>query len=109
MKWLGKLFKRKKKGYNTDSKYKLLIINDEAELIHDILGVNEVRANEMVDICLKLYDKHDKLHLCLEELVSHCVHTNEIVYGTMIMEEVIKRKHAILKVDSLFKNMFGRG
>lgn len=30
MKWLGKLFKKKKKSYNTDGQYKLLIIDEEA-------------------------------------------------------------------------------
>jgi hypothetical protein len=109
MKWLGKLFKRKKKSYNTDKQYKLLIIDDSKELMHEILGISEERAEELINICIKAYDDHDQLHACLEDVISKCKHTNEVVMATMIMQRVIDRKNQLHGLMGALKNMFGHG
>ena len=109
MNWLGKLFKKKKKGYNTDGKYKLLIINEDADHLHENLGISEARAEEITTLCLHAYRNNEVLHACLEEVVNHCKHTNEVVFATLIAHRVIENLHTKDKVNSLLKNLFGRG
>jgi len=109
MSWLGKMFKKKKKGYNTDSQYKLLIIDDSKELIHEILGISEERADELMKACLKAYDDNDQLHSCLEDIISQCKHTNEVVMATLIMQKVIDRKKSLHGLMDALKDILGHG
>jgi hypothetical protein len=104
MNWLEKLFKKKKKTYN-----KLLIIDDSKELIHEILGISDERAEELLNICLKAYDNNTHVHTCLEDVVSECKHTNEVVMATLMMQKVIDRKTQMNGLMGALKNMFGNG
>lgn len=109
MKWLGKLFKKKEKGYNTDGRYKLLIIDDEAELIHKNLGINDARAELLLTACLEAFESSDRVHVALEKVIDICTHTNEVVYTTLMMAKVIEKNESQGRIHNLLKNMFGRG
>ena len=107
--WLAKLFKKKKKSYNTDGKYKLLIIDDEAELIHKNLGINDVRAEVILTKCLESFDSSNRVHNALEKVIDTCTHTNEIVFATLMMAKVIEKNDSHERISNMLKNMFGRG
>ena len=107
MNWLGKMF-RKKKSYSTDSQYKLLIIDDSKELIHEILGVTEERAEELLNFAKKAYDRHETMHMGLEEVVSKCTHTNEVVFGTMLYQKILDREISKRKLFDAFEDLFGK-
>jgi len=107
--WLGKIFKKKKKSYNSDSKYKLLIIDDEAELIHKNLGITDARAEVLLTVCLDSFDNSQRVHTAMEKVVSMCTHTNEIVFATLMMAKVIEKNESHERIHNLLKNMFGRG
>jgi len=107
--WLGKLFKKKEKSYNTDGKYKLLIIDDEAELIHQNLGINDVRAQVILDKCLESFESSKSLHVALEKVIDTCTHTNEVVYATVMMTKIIEKNNSNERIHNMLKNMFGRG
>ncbi len=109
MNWLGKVFKKKKKGYNMDCNYQLLIIDDKEELLHKILGISEKRCEILTDVCINAYKSNDQLHSCLEEVVKHCKHTNEVVFATLITQRVIEKMQSKDRVFDLIKNMFGNG
>jgi uncharacterized protein (DUF1015 family) len=109
MNWLGKMFKKKKKSYNTDGQYKLLIIDDKAELLHHNLGITNKRADELLELCVKIHDEYDILHEALEKLVSECKHTNEIVFTSLMMQRLIDKLNSSNRVHNMLKNMFGRG
>lgn len=109
MNWLGKVFKKKKKSYNTDCNYKLLIIDDKEELLHNILGISEKRAEELTEVCINAYKNNEQLHSCLEEIVDNCKHTNEVVFATLISQKVIDRFQSRDRMLGLLKNMFGHG
>ena len=109
MKFLKKAFSKKKKTYNTDANYKLLIIDEKAELLHEILGITDERANELTRACLEAYDKNNTLADCLVAIVDEAKHTNEVVFGTLIMDKVIQRKNSMRGVMDMFQNMFGNG
>jgi hypothetical protein len=108
MNWLEKVFKKKKKSYNTDCNYKLLIIDDKAEHFHEILGVTEKRADELAKICLDAYKSHDYLHATLEEVVSKCKHTNEVVFATLITQKVIASEQSKDRLHHMLKGLFSR-
>ena len=109
MNWLGKLFKKKKKSYNTDCNYKLLIIDDTQQHLHEILGISEERTEELAKVCVKAYEKHDYFHATLEEVVSHCKHTNEVVMATLITQKVVDKNQSKDRILGLLKGMFGNG
>ena len=89
MNWFRKVFKKKKKSYNTNCDYKLLIIDEKAEHFHTILGITEKRADEIAKICYDGYKGHDYLHATLEAVVSECKHTNEVVFATLVTQKVV--------------------
>jgi len=109
MNWLGKMFKKKKKGYNTDGQYKLLIIDDEADLLHKNLGITDVRVRELLDLCVNAYEKSSAMHIALERVVSECVHTNEVVMASLMLQKVVDRSNSSDRLHNMLKNMFGRG
>lgn len=109
MNWLGKMFKKKKKGYNTDGQYKLLIIDEDADLLHKNLGISDERVKELLAISVSAYDKQETMHKALEEVVSYCKHTNEVVMSTLMLQKVIDKNHSSDRLHNLLKNMFGRG
>lgn len=107
--WLGKLFKKKKKGYNTDGQYKLLIIDDEAELMHHNLGITDVRAEQILKSCIDAFESNNRFHLAMVEVVDKCVHTNEIVFASLMMAKIVEKSDSQTRIHNLLKNMFGRG
>ncbi len=109
MNWLGKMFKKKKKTYNADCNYKLLIIDDKEELLHNILGICEERCEELTKVCIEAYKNNDHLHSTLEDIVSHCKHTNEIVFSMLVAQKVIDRFQSRDKMLGMLKDIFGHG
>ena len=109
MNWLGKMFKKKKKGYNTDGQYKLLIIDDEAELLHKNLGMTNERAEIILNKCLESFENSQRVHVAMEKVVDICTHTNEIVFATLMMAKVIEKNESHERISNMLKNMFGRG
>lgn len=109
MNWLGKMFKKKKKGYNTDNQYKLLIIDDEAELLHKNFGISDERVKELLAICVKAFDDSPAMHVALERVVIECKHTNEVVMATLMLQKVIDKNQSSERLHNLLKNMFGNG
>jgi hypothetical protein len=109
MNWLGKLFKKKKKGYNTDGQYKLLIIDEDADLVHQNLGISEKRVEELLGVCIKAYEKSNAMHMALEKVVIECKHTNEVVMATLLLQKVVDKNNSHERIHNILKNMFGRG
>lgn len=109
MNWLGKMFKKKKRGYNTDGKYKLLIIDDEAELIHKNLGITDKRAEVILSTSLEAFDSSQRVHVAMEKVIDICTHTNEIVFATLMMAKIIEKNESHERIHNLLKNMFDRG
>ena len=102
------VFKKKKKTYG-QSEYKLLIIDDTAKQLHHVLGITEERADKLLDVCMDAYHRHSQLHCCLEDVVSACKHTNEVVFATMIMHRVIEKYNSKDSLAGFLKQMFGNG
>lgn len=106
MKLFKKLFKKKTYG---QSNHKLLVIDDNADQLHEVFGISEQRSDELLDICIHAYHKNRQLHECLVEIVDHCKHTNEVVFATMIMTRVIDKYNSKHALSGFLKNMFGNG
>ncbi len=98
MKWFRKLFKKKKKSYPQDGKFKLCIIDEKSDLIHEVLGITEERCRELTELCIKAYDASDIKTESYAMVVDQCVHVNEVVMAVQIFEKV---SHAHAKKNSL--------
>ena len=109
MNWLGKMFKKKKKSYNTDCNYKLLIIDEKEELLHKIFGIAEERCEQLTKIAIDAYKNNDQYHSTLVEVIDHCKHTNEVVFATLITQKVVDRFQSRDKVLGMLNDIFGRG
>lgn len=93
MKRLGKLFNRKK-TYNNNCNHELLIIDDNAQHLHTILGITEERADELTRKIVQIYHRNNFLHMCLKEAVTECKHTNEVVFATLVTHRVVEKHNS---------------
>jgi len=103
MNWFKKLFK-KEKTYNADYKFKLCIVNDNTDLLHEALGVTEERSKELLEVALKAYDGNHTLTDSYAEMLESCKHINEVI---MIMN-MFNRIHEIKSKDSGLMGIMGK-
>ena len=103
MNWLERLFRKNKKTYSGTENCKLLIIDETQEHIHEILGISDKRAAELLEVAKKAYEETDMLHTCLERTTDFCVHTNEVVFMTLLLTRVIQAHDSRNSLESLFK------
>ena len=111
MKWLKRLFGKKEKKliFNEKGKYKLLIIDEDAELMHQNLGINDVRAEELLKLCLDSFEKNKCLHTAMKDVVDNCIHTNEIVFTSFMMSKILNTNEQRNRLHDMLKDMFGNG
>ena len=81
MNWLGKLFGKKKTYPKQDLQLRLCIVDENANLIYETLGISEKRAKEIAAFTLAAYRNHEKRTGSLQEILTHCVHINEFVFS----------------------------
>ncbi len=106
MKWFRKLFKKKKKSYPQDSKFKLCIIDEKSDLIHEVLGITEERCREITQLCIKAYDASDIKTESYAIVVEQCVHINEVVMAIQIFEKVSHAQAKKRSLRNLMDNLF---
>lgn len=87
MNWLGKMFKKKKKSYPQDNKFKLCIIEENSEFLHETLGIIESRCQELSVIVLNAYDKNESMHDSVQEILDQCKHINEVVLALSVFHK----------------------
>ena len=106
MNLLGKLFK-KKKTYSTTSEFKLCIVNDDVDCLHQTLGITDKRAEELARVCVDAIKKHNSKTDSYQDILHECKHINEVIMCTEIYARVIEmqRKHNSLK--SMLDNLLG--
>jgi hypothetical protein len=104
MKWFRKLFK--KKSYPQDNKFKLCIIDEKSDLIHEVLGITEERCQELTKLCIKAYDICDIKTESYAMIVDQCVHVNEVVMAVQIFEKVSYAQAKKNSLRSLMDNLF---
>jgi len=101
-----KLFKRKK--YNTNGVFTVLIIDDKATDLCTTLGITDKRRDELADICREAI-KLNKLSESLIKVYSQCKHENEIAYSTLLIGRLHEQanNHAD-RLVRLFDQLTGR-
>ena len=98
MKWLGKLFNRKKK-LESSSELKLCIIDDTTDDMWTTLGIIDERRNEIVKFCQEAYRIAEKKHQSYQYIVERCKHINEVIVATIVFE----RYSEIQTGDSIYQ------
>lgn len=108
MNLLGKLFK-KKKTYSKTSEFKLCIVVDDADSLHETLGITNQRAEQLGKVCLKAIKEHDCKTDSYQDILAECKHINEVIMCTEIFAKIkeLHRTHAGIK--SMFDNLLGNG
>jgi len=107
MKWFRKLFKKKKKSYPQDDKFKLCIIDEKSDLIHEVLGITEERCQELTQLCIKAYDSSNIKTESYAMVIEQCVHINEVLMAIQIFEKVSYAQAKKKSLKSLMDNLFG--
>ena len=85
-----KLFTR---TYSQNNKFELLLINDEAEIIYQKLGISEERSDELIEIMKKAYHNHDKKLSAIQEMLLECKHINEVIVILGFFNNYIKQQN----------------
>lgn len=91
MNWLGKLFKRKK-SYSKDGKFKICIVDETKEHLHEIFGISEKRSDEITKTVLNIFENNNSLHECLVQIAPICKHENELVFAVLILNRILDHK-----------------
>lgn len=106
MNLLGKLFK-KKKTYSKTSEFKLCIVNDDVDCLHQTLGITDKRAEELARVCVDAIKKHDAKTDSYQDILAECTHINEVIMCTEIFAKVteLQRKHSSMK--NMLDNLLG--
>ena len=107
MNWLGKLFGKKKKTYNTDCSFKLCIVDEKADLMKDVLGITEKRAEEIAKFTHLAYENHDKKTASIQEMLNECTHINEVVFAYECFTRVHELKGKEMKIRGIMGKLFG--
>lgn len=113
MKVLGKLFTKKKeiKTYPQEGEFKLCIINEDTDILHETLGITDARAKELSEICLNAWDKHNKTTSMLQEMLTHCKHMNEVTMVFFIFHKIVELKTIQANrsgIEGMLHDLFGK-
>ena len=110
MKKIWKSLFAKKKTYSQDGEFKLCIINDNTDSLHETLGLTDERAKELSEICLNAWNKHNKTTNMLQEMLGHCKHMNEVTMIFFIFHKIVelKRNETRSGMEGMLREIFGR-
>jgi hypothetical protein len=110
MKKIWKSLFAKKKTYSQDGEFKLCIINDNTDSLHETLGLTDERAKELSEICLNAWNKHNKTTSMLQEMLGHCKHMNEVTMIFFIFHKIVelKRNETRSGMEGMLREIFGR-
>jgi len=105
-KFLKNLFKKTKTYPQTD-KIELLIIDDDAHLISDALGISPETMEKMLrDINTALQRHNGNILLSLKDVVDKCVHTNEVCMISQHFALIMIKQRYDDKDDTIIKQFF---
>lgn len=105
-KFLKKLFKKTVTYPQTD-KIELLIIDEDAVLISEALGISPETMEKMlcnIDIALQRYDGN--ILLALKDVIDECVHTNEVCMISQHFALIMIKQRYDTQDDDLVKHFF---
>jgi hypothetical protein len=84
---LGKLF-NKKKTYPKDNNFEVLIIGEDKSDFQEMLGITDVRKEELVKLALISYKNEDLFTSSCKAVVAECTHINEVVFVMTVLTKI---------------------
>lgn len=99
------LFK-KKKNYNGNCEFKLLIIKDDTDSFSEALGISDQRIHELGDMTKNAHENYDSLTDAYSEIVSKCKHVNELAFCFTVFARISEMKKERKQMLGLFSKMF---
>lgn len=77
--------KKKKKTYKNNESFKLQIIEENTDKLHESLGITSNRMSEINILVKSNYAAGLNLSKALEVTIDELNHINEVVYATLLM------------------------
>jgi len=111
MKKIWKSLFAKKKTYSQDGEFKLCIINENTDSLHETLGITDARAKELAEVCLNAWNKHNRTTSIIQEMLDHCKHMNEVTMVFFIFHKIIELKTNEANrsgMEGMLREIFGR-
>jgi hypothetical protein len=113
MNLLGKVFKKKKevKTYPQDGEFKICIINEDTDLMHETLGITNERAEELAKACSESWNEKDKVTDMIQQILGHCKHMNEVTMVFFMFHRIIELKKmeaGRAGMEGMLKELFGK-
>jgi hypothetical protein len=99
MSFLGKVFgiKEKKQTYSKDNKFKLCIVDETSDMMHEILGITDARGKELATLVCESFDTTEGIIEATQKILEGCNHINEVVLAL----HALNRRLEIAKLDHL--------
>jgi ferric iron reductase protein FhuF len=67
-------------------------LNDNTDYIHEALGINEARVDEIGKMCRKAIIDHKDTVSCMLEISKNLTHPNELFFATWVLRNVIQEQ-----------------
>ena len=112
MNWLGKAFRKKEiKTYPQEGEFKLCIINEDTDILHEILGLTNERAEELAKICTAAWNDENKVTDMIQKILVHCKHMNEVTMIFFMFHKIVELKKIEASkagMEGMLKDLFGK-
>ena len=85
----------KNRSYPQKDTFKLCIIVDGADHLHETLGIIDARCEELSKTVLNAYHKYETMHESMDSILKECKHINEVVLALSVFHrysELHRRK-----------------
>jgi len=100
---------KKKKTYSKNNEFKLCIISDDTDSMHERLGITNKRAEELANICLKAFGAHQCITDSYQDILAECTHINEVIMCTEIYQKIRQMKSKEHHLNQMLGNLFRNG
>lgn len=93
--FFGKMFGKKLEALPVaDQKGSVQIhrLNDDTDYIHEALGINNARVEEIGKMCRKSIIDHKDTVSCMVDISKNLTHPNELFFATWVLRNVIQEE-----------------
>ena len=93
--FFGKMFGKKLEVLpNIDEKGSVKIhrLNDDTEYIHEALGIDNDRVEEIGKMCRKSIIDHKDIVSCMVDISKNLTHPNELFFATWVLRNVVEEQ-----------------
>jgi hypothetical protein len=80
-------------------------LNDDTEYIHEALGINDTRVDQIGKMCRKSMIDHKDTVSCMIDISKQLTHPNELFFATWVLRNVIQ-EHGQEHIGAILHKIF---